>query len=575
MMQKRKEKEMEMEMAGRSEQGAVATRPWVEEGEEEKKSAPGVGTAEEEEERVKSRRRIRGRRQRPPKSESDPVADTDNSAPPTQPPVGNQGLPGSANNNGGSMRGVEDGQRLQAEADRRAQDGHIFDMKPSWLADNEMLREEIQRLNKTLEDCNKENRGLKEDVRLRAEAYIRDQKIIRTMETQLSNSVKETADSRAETQTERQRVTICQDVIGQLKQEVASITSKLADTTHDKHQLEADKDEAEVVINGLHERVDALESELTEHDAVATENTSLQGQIAEVHTSLEDAFSDMAKGLTIEEKFTYLREHQAATPIGRPRVVSGASLHEETDDVSVSDSESHHGTAAPKQTLTFTGITSVETAPIATVKSTAPFQYVDIVSVDTGSVAAPAALSVAAKKTTASLGFSDITTVETSPSAAPAVKPAAPLTFSDISSVDTAPTIARAASSEFPSLLPSPTRRRILALSNTTTLETAPVAAAPAAPAPRVIQKIKRIYVDKPVDRPVVPWWMWVLFLLGIFACIGGFAGLLREKQIWLDANDLAYERLMGGQQETWMEWIGLGVGDLLPDMGSGHSMFA
>jgi hypothetical protein len=582
MMQKRKGKEMEL--AGRSEQGAVATRPGVEAGEEEKKSAPGVGTAEEEEERVKSRRRIRGRRQRPVKSESDPVADTDNSAPPTQPPVGNQGLPGSANNNGGSMGGVEDGKRLQAEADRRAEDGKIIKLQPSWIADNEMLREEIQRLNKTLEDCNKENRGFKEDIRLREEAYIRDQRIIRTMETQLSNSVKETADSRAETQTERQRVTICQGVIGQLKREVASTTSKLADTTHDKHQLEAAKDEAEVIINGLHERVDALESEVTSHDAVATENTSLQGQIAEVHTSLEDAFSDMAKGLTIEEKFTYLREHQAAAPTGRPRIVSGASLHEETDDVSISDSESHHGAPAPKQTLTFTGITSVETAPIATVKSTKPFQYVDIISVDTVPVSAPAFLPTAAKKSTASLGLSDITTVETAPVIAPAVlstaaeKSTVSLGFSDITSVETAPTIAPTATAPFTPLLTPTTRRRIFGLSNTTTVETAPAVATPVIPAPRVIQKIKRIYVDKPVDRPVVPWWMWVLFLLGIFACIGGFAGLLREKQIWLDANDLAYERLMGGQQETWMEWIGLGVGDLLPDMGSGmmgHSMFA
>jgi hypothetical protein len=29
-----------------------------------------------------------------------------------------------------------------------------------------------------------------------------------------------------------------------------------------------------------------------------------------------------------------------------------------------------------------------------------------------------------------------------------------------------------------------------------------------------------------------------------------------------LDANDLAYERLMGGRQDIWIEWIRWGVGD-------------
>jgi hypothetical protein len=516
-------------MAGRSEQGAVAARPWAEEA------------------RVA---RNRGRRQRPlPKRKSGPVADTP--APSQKAPVDNQGLPGS-DNKGGPMGGVEDGQRLQDEADRLEDGPRIIKQKASWLADNDMLREEIQKLTKSLEDREKENKAFKEDVRLKEEACSRDQRIIRTMETQLSNSAKESADCRAEAQTERQRVTISQGVIEQLKQEVASITSKLAGTTHDKHQLEADRDEAEVVINGLHERVDALESEVTSRDAVATENNSLQGQIAQVHTSLEDAFSDMAKGLTIEEKFTYVREHQAAETTGRPRVVSGASLHEETNDVS--DSGSRHGTPAPKQTLTFTGITSVHTAPIAAVNSVSPFEYSGINTVETAPIAASAVPSVAAAKSTSPLAFSDTITVETTPIVATSTTSAEP-----------------------EKLLPPAVRRRLLAMSNTAPLEPAPVIAAPVARAPRVVLKTKRVYIETPVDRPFVPWWMWVLFLLGILACIGGFAGLLREKQIWLEANDLAYERLMGGQQETWMEWIGLGVGDLLPDMGSGmmgHSMF-
>jgi hypothetical protein len=523
---------------------------WEAEGEEDKKRA-----AEAEEERVAKNR---ARRQKGPKSKSAPVADADATAPSpahsSEPPVDNQGLPGSANNKGGPMGGVEDGQRLQEEADRRALEGKTLNMKPSWEADNLLLQLKIQELNKRIDDRDKDVLDVKEELRKMGNALKQDELTIHEMEIQLEESKKESAASMAEAQTEKQRVTITKGVIEQLKQEVASVTSKLADTTHEKHQLEADKDEAEVVINGLHERIDALESEVTSRDAVATENNSLQGQIADVHTCLEDAFSDMAKGLTIEEKFTYLRERQAAAPTPRPRIVSGASLHQETDNVSDSDS---CDAPALKQTLTFAGITSVETAPIAAIKSTAPLNYADIISIDTVPISAPAAASsIAAAKPTASLEFSDVATIET------------------------ASTVAPAASPEFTPLRTPATRTRLLAMSmsDDAPLEPVSVKAALPAPAPRVIVKTKRIYIEKPVDRPVVPWWMWALFLLGIIACIGGFAGLLREKQIWLDANDLAYERLMGGQQETWMEWIGMGIGDLLPDMGSGmmgHSMFA
>jgi hypothetical protein len=49
----------------------------------------------------------------------------------------------------------------------------------------------------------------------------------------------------------------------------------------------------------------------------------------------------------------------------------------------------------------------------------------------------------------------------------------------------------------------------------------------------------------------------------------------LRENQIWLEANDLAYQRLMGAEQETLLASVSMGVQDLLPSMGvMGHSLF-
>jgi hypothetical protein len=85
-------------------------------------------------------------------------------------------------------------------------------------------------------------------------------------------------------------------------------------------------------------------------------------------------------------------------------------------------------------------------------------------------------------------------------------------------------------------------------------------------------------FVDVPV--PTVPWWVWffsLLALLTAIVCAGSFAALVREKQIWVDANDMAYQRLMGGQQETWIRWVNLGVADLLRTIrygGMGHSLF-
>ena len=111
-----------------------------------------------------------------------------------------------------------------------------------------------------------------------------------------------------------------------------------------------------------------------------------------------------------------------------------------------------------------------------------------------------------------------------------------------------------------------------MAFSGISSIETAPGAAPIAAviEEPEPIVKIIEIhtpydrFVDRFVDRAVVPWGMWLLFLLGMLVCLGNFAALWREQQIWVTANDTAYQRLMGVNQETWLEWIALGVKGLL-----------
>jgi hypothetical protein len=94
-------------------------------------------------------------------------------------------------------------------------------------------------------------------------------------------------------------------------------------------------------------------------------------------------------------------------------------------------------------------------------------------------------------------------------------------------------------------------------------------------PAPVIRVQWRNRYITEHVDRPVVPWWMWLLFLVAMILCASGFAGLLRENHIWIDANDLAYQRLMGAEQETLLASVSMGVQDLLPSMGvMGHSLF-
>ena len=218
-----------------------------------------------------------------------------------------------------------------------------------------------------------------------------------------------------------------------------------------------------------------------------------------------------------------------------------------------SDAGSEHANTKPKEVLSISHITSVETVPVAAPitqkQPTMSFGFSNVTSIDTPPVASAA--TVTKKKPTASFGLSNITSVETMPIPAAATvtqrKPTASFGLSDIMSVETTP-------------IPAP--------------EAAPTEK----PAPEIrVQWRTPRTIYKHVDHAVVPWWMWFLFVLAIATCAAAFAGLLREKQIWFDANDLAYQRLMGAEQETWLQSVGLGVQDLLPGMGpggTGYSLF-
>lgn len=332
-------------------------------------------------------------------------------------------------------------------------------------------------------------------------------------------------DLQQELKEERQRNKAAKKENEALKKDAASLTSELKDTIKSKHQAEADKDDLEGVNHELHERIDALEGEVASYEDVEAENTRMEEEIANVHSTFEDIFTDMAKDLSIPQKLEYLYEQKAA-PVTRPRIVSGASLHDELADLSDNDSNHEHSDETPAQTLGFSAIQSVETAPTA-----APTKNYTSSETQTGDVTP----QIEAKKpfvpTYAEIG------TETEPEAP--VKPAPEAikaTFADKK------------------------------------VQTEPDAPAEPVPQPTKPVKIRTVYrtIEKSVHVSVTPSWMWVVFLAAILACLAAFAGLYREREIWLDANNPAYQRLMGESQESWMEWFGLGMIDLAPQVGSG-----
>jgi hypothetical protein len=472
--------------AAAAEEAENVARPWAEEGEEEGK---GDGTGS------KSRRLRKPRAlKRAEAVAKAAAAAAASSALEVGPSDNNQGVPGSVEG-GRPMNETEAGQRQQEEADAFWQEPRVVDLVARHNRENDELRTSHNKLLVDLCDAQTtiaKNLGdHRAEILRRQNASREEAALSRDSSDRLDLALEALEKANAAAKADKLRIQVQQDLIEKLRKDTTSLSSELTeltDTLHTKHQLEAEKDEAEILTNGLQERIDALESELALKETLATENTDLQDQIAEVHSSFEDAFSDMAKGLTIDEKFAYVHEHQKPVLTGRPRIVSTASLHEELDDLS--DAGSEHASAKLKEILSISGITSVETAPVAA--------------------------AVTQKQPTISFGFSKLITKR---------KPTVSFGLSNITSVESTP-------------IP------------------APVAAPAEKPAPEIrVQWRTPRTVYKHVDRAVVPWWMWFLFLIAIVTCASGFAGLLREKQIWLDANDLAYQRLSkkhGSGRSAW-----------------------
>jgi hypothetical protein len=329
------------------------------------------------------------------------------------------------------------------------------------------------------------------------------------------------------------------------KQSLAELASELKDAEADLGQVVAERDELVMEVDDLQAANERLQSEAAaSRDLAATNaatNSRLDDSIAQVHADFEDAFFDMAKDLTMDEKFAYARDlQQKATLATR---LASETLHDELEE------------HPEPETFSFSKITSVETVPVAAVAA--------LPAVVLPAAAAPAAA------TRKPMTFSGISTVETAPFAAPiAAAPVdtkkKPMTLSGITSVETPPVAAA----------PAGTTKKPMSLSGITSVETVPVAATPAAvkeqPLAEVIEVTKIVnapydrFVDRFVDRAVVPWWMWLSLSLGLLMCVGGFAGLWREQQIWVAANDTAYQRLMGTSQETWLDWVIMGVKDLV-----------
>ncbi|GAB7326701.1 hypothetical protein MBLNU13_g10656t1 [Cladosporium sp. NU13] len=580
-------------------------RPWA----EDRPAPGGIGTTEEGEGVPAARKYHRLRTPRAERRERARARVAASKASEVGPTDNNQGLPGSVEG-GQPMRETEAGQSQQDEEDEIFKDPRIVALIARHNKYDDAQRAELADCRKSSDFRQREIDNHKETIRKQKAAIAQQERLAGDVSDDFENALQDARDAhaaaedaKAAAEASNKRFRVSEDLMARMRNESIAITSALKEATEQKHQLEEQFDEAGVYCHELEDRIDDLERKLAAQQTVATENTTLKEEIAAVHSSFEDVFSDMAKGLTINEKFAYVREHQNTAPAGRSRIASTSSLHEELDDHSDAGSEhskaptrepltfsgtesveiapaSEHSKAPRREPLTFSGITVAETVPVLpATKPTTPLGFSGITSIDT----APAAPVVAPVKNPAPMrelfSFSGITSIETAPAApvvAPVKKPApttGPLTFSGTKSVETAPVAPVVAPVEKPAPMREP-----FAFSGITNIETAPVAPVVAPikkPAPEIRVQWRNRYITEHVDRPVVPWWMWLTLLIAIITCASGFAGLLRENLIWLDANDMAYQRLMGAEQETLLASVSMGVQDLLPSMGGmGHSLF-
>jgi uncharacterized coiled-coil protein SlyX len=353
-------KEMEAEVK--------AARPWAEEGEEDR--SEGVGAAADKQGRVRvpraeKRRRALERAAAAAALKASEVGPTDN----------NQGLPGSVEG-GQPMRETEAGQSQQEVEDEIFKDPRIVALIARHNKNDDVLRAELADCDKSLDFRQREIDKHKETIRKQKAAIAQQERLAGDVSCEFEKALQEAKDAQAATEASNKRFKISEDLMTRMRNESIAITSALKEATEAKHQLEEQFDEAGVYAQELEDRIDDLERRVAAQETVATENTTLKGEIAEVHSSFEDVFSDMAKGLTINEKFAYVREHKntapAPAPAGRPRIVSTSSLHEELDDHfddhfddHHSDAGSEHIKAPTREPFTFSGTQSVETAPAA------------------------------------------------------------------------------------------------------------------------------------------------------------------------------------------------------------------
>jgi hypothetical protein len=453
--------------------------------------------------------------------------------PATDADADNQGLPGSVM----ATDDVEAGQSLQEKADAFDDDPRVKYIREQHQLQLAALEEDlatrdaaekghkaaVKKLEDDLANC-------KNELRMSKNAYSTANDMSATTLDDLTREQAASKKYRDEHDETIKAAPATAAALAEAKKTMADMSSELKDLSDAKNELSAEKDALADEVAELRTENERLEAEAaTSQELIETSaetTTRLDDEISHVHTEFEHTFLDMAKDLTIDEKFAYAREQQQKATLAT-RLASETTLHDELEETPQ---------AVPDETLTFSKITSVETVPVA---------------------AAPAVPAVVAKKP---MGFSTISSVSTPPAVSPAAAALVaaatrkPFSLSKISSVETPPVVA-----------PTATNTKPMTFSGITSVSTAPVAAAPV-PAPEVITKIVEFHTqhDRFIDRAVVPWWVLLPASIALLAFFGTSAALWRERQIWVAANDLAYKRLMGTYQETWFEWIVLGMKDLV-----------
>jgi hypothetical protein len=428
--------------------------------------------------------------------------------PPTDADADNQGLPGSFM----ATDDVEAGQGLQAAADAFKEDPRVALLEQQYQRQLAALERDValrdaaaERQSIYLKHLEGDHAVCKDDLRKTKGALKTETGYNSQMMRDIHDEKKSFQEYRDQHDETIKAAPAIATALAEAKKCLADMASELQDATNATIRVNAEKDALALEVTDLRAANERLESEATtSKDLVAASaaiNTRLDEEISNIHSEFEDAFSDMAKDLTMDEKFAYARDLQQQQATLAARLAVESTLYDELEE-----------TPEPAEVLSFSKITSVETPPVPAVVAKKPLGFSMISSVNTVPVAVPAALPAAAAKK--SMSFSGITSVQTVPVAAPVAAPP--------------------------------------------TAETEK---------PKVITKIIEVHTpyDRFVDRAVVLWWMWSLLGLGLLSCFGGFAGLLREQQIWVTANETAYQRLMGVSQETWFEWIIMGVKDLMP----------